>query len=99
MASVLDPRARNADTVATSAFVNTSAPENTAGGLLLHYMDDNAQKNITEKQWTPAHRISLWGSHLSLMDFVRHIGWAIPIAATGFSLWALLLLCRLGSQA
>ena len=95
--SFLDPRTRNADTVATSAFVNTSAPANTAGGLLLHWIDASAQTNITEELWTPEHRIWPWGSHLSLMDFVRHLGWAIPIAATGFSLGMLLLLCRLGS--
>ena len=97
-ASVLDPRARNSDTVASSAFVNTSAPKDTAGGILLHWMDTNAQTNITEELWTPDHRMWPWGPNLSLMDFVRHLGWAIPVAATGFSLGALLLLCRLGSS-
>ena len=94
----MDLRARNADTVATYAFVNTSAPADTAGGLLLHWMDANAQTNITEELWTPAHRIWPRGYHLSLMDFVRHLGWVIPVSASGFSLRAvILLLCRLGS--
>ena len=93
----MDPRARNADTVATYAFVNTSAPADTTEGLLLHWMEANAQTNITEELWTPAHRIWPWGYHLLLMDFIRHLGWVIPVAASGFSLRALLLLCRLGS--
>ena len=96
-ASVMDPRARNADSVANSAFVNTSAPANTPGGRLLHWMDASAQTNITEELWAPAHRIWPWGSHLSLMEVMGHLGWAIPLAASSLSLGALMLICRLGS--
>ena len=96
-ASVMDPQARNSDSVATSAFVNTSAPADTPGGLLLHWVDAGAHTNITEELWAPAHRIWPWGSQLSLMEVLGHLGWAIPLAASGFGLGALLLICRLGS--
>ena len=97
--SVMDPRARNADSIANSAFVNTSGPADTPGGLLLHWMDAGAQSNITEELWAPEHRIWPWGSRRSLMELLGHMGWAVPMAAIGFGLGALLLICRLGASA